>query len=93
MALYICKLIMVLSDHRKHARLLAEENYIPLVGKFTEQAHLPVKLLTKFVQLQQRLVNAQKDAQEKPEPKRRTKELVFILPNLTQVSITTLFMF
>ncbi|CAD5214447.1 unnamed protein product [Bursaphelenchus xylophilus] len=86
-ALYICKLIMVLSDQRKHARLLAEAGYIPILARYTEQEHLPVKLLTKFLQLQNRLINAQKDSssEAKPEPRRRTKELVFILPVLTEL--------
>lgn len=44
-----------------------------------------MKLVAKFVQLQSRLVNAQKDQNERPEPKRRTKELVFVLPLISQV--------
>ncbi|CAD5209246.1 unnamed protein product [Bursaphelenchus okinawaensis] len=86
-ALIICKLIMVLSDQRKHARMLAEAGYIPILGRFTENDYLPVKLIAKYIQLQSRLNNSMKDAASpsKMEPKRRTKEMVFVLPILDEL--------
>ncbi|KAI6223890.1 hypothetical protein M3Y95_00824400 [Aphelenchoides besseyi] len=85
-ALYICKVLIVLSDQRRHAAEMARRGYVEIVGRLTEQ-QMPPRLLAKYLQVQSRLMQAQQnisasgdvDTNEKPR-QRRTKELTFVLP-------------
>ena len=74
-----------------------KEGYVELVGSLCEQQISP-KLLTKFLQIQTRLLRAQQalDSGEgagddaaaftsEKRPQKRTKELTFILPLLDEV--------
>lgn len=92
-ALYICKILIVLSDSRHNAHTMACEGYIEMIGTLCEQQQLPPKLLTKFWQVQTRLTKAQTfvdaagdEATEVAEKRTRkkAKEFTFVLPTLNE---------
>jgi len=88
-SLYICKIFIVLSDHPSNAYLMSSLGYSDLLAILCDQP-LPPKLLTKLMQVQTRLMNAQRNGPGEAEKKavgerkqRRNKELTFLLPFLT----------